>query len=267
MLVFADPNTATSLNGLCGPNWQIFLQPASFNTENIDINLDSLLLSHLGVLAASSTVVSATRAIKFAHKATSMPNPRIGREETLPIEDNLPLYRVGIIGISAIDLSDVDKMRLLFDNNTQFSKVFSVNDPKAVITLDLVDSVAVDKVQFSCSTSYSIECFTTEWIPFVVGTECSKLRITIATPTNATVTASNIVVYTRDGTRVVEGDQEAVFAVIISNVAQTLPMPAIVVDVSNWNAVGTLKLNFNQVGAAQCPTLLNLSLKPVLLEA
>lgn len=267
MIVFADINTGTSLNTLIGPNWQIFLQPASFDPESIEtLTLDSLLASHMGIIAASSSLL-ANKTIKFVHAAKSMPNPSVGQEENMPRDNGEYLYRVGIVGISAIDLTDLEKMRLLLNNNTQFSKTFTPLDPKAVFTVTLNTEVRVDKIAYTCNIPYTVECFTTEWVPFVAGTVCSAIRITLSVQTTSTVTSGNIVVYTKDASAIDITEDIASYAVLISNAAQTPPLPAMVVDVSNWDTEGTLMLNDNIVGAAQCPTLLNLALKPVLLEA
>lgn len=262
MILFADGNTANSLQSVVGPTWQIFLLPQTFDPLTIEsLTLDSLIAQNIGVIAATSSI-QANKSLKFVQTSISLPCPNIGREDSMPQDSTGPLYRVGVRGVSGVSLSDVDKLRLLLDNNSSYVVSLFPDDPRAVLTFDLSDSVAVNSIAFTSNKAYSVECFTTQWQPFVAGTVCSRIRVTLS----ASSTTGNLKVYTRDSSKVDSSVKVAAYAALVSNKSQTLPTPIIILDVTDWRAAGTARVSNSDVLAASCPSLVHLELKPKLLE-
>lgn len=265
MIVFADGNTSLSLQNVAGPSWQLFLLPTTFDTASIEtLTFDQLCASHLGVIAATSSLLT-SKAIKFVHTAKSMPNRVCGRTEFEPSNDAGALYRVGINKVSGGTLSDLDKIRLLMDNSDSLLRTLAIDAPERVITYDLNTVATIDRIDFNSNQPYTVECFTTEWVPFVLGTECSKIRITLG---SGNVTCYNLAAYTNDASKVEVNEDVVGFGVLVpSNViAGVTTTPMLLVDVTGWQTEGNARLNTVEPPAAFCPSLLHLALKPVLLE-
>lgn len=263
MLVYANPNTANSIQLLAGSSWQIFFMPKTFDPETIEtIDFKYLCANHVGVVNATSFLLP-SRAIKFVHTNKAMPNLSIGLEETEPSDFTGSLYRVGVKDVVGTNLTDYDKMRLLFENNVAYSIALSSIDPGRVLEFELAKEVSVDQIVFQSNGTYSVECFTTSWVPFVAGTVCSKIRITLG---YGSITTTSIKVYTHDELSVEENLAEIGFAVLVPNKLIAGDIPLMVVDVTDWRTTGTARINETIQAAAHCPTLSHLELLPILLE-
>lgn len=263
MILFADGNTANSLQNAIGPVWQIFIMPQEFDPNSIDtLTLDDVLSQNIGVIKATSSIL-ANKSLKFVQSAASLPNPSIGLEEHNPFDANGPLFRVGVKMVSGVGLSDVDKLRLVLDNNDSYVTSLVADDPRAVLTFDLSAIVDVASIVFNCDKPYTVECFTTQWKPFVAGTMCSRIRITLS----QSCTTGNLRVYTNNELSVDSSIKTAAYAVLVSNKGQSMTTPLMLVDVVDWRTEGTMHLNSTEIASAQCPSLVHLELKPKLLEA
>lgn len=263
MIVFADGNTSLSLQTVAGPSWQLFLLPTTFDTATIEtLTFDQLCASHIGVVAVSSAALP-NKALKFVHVSKSMPNRVCGLPESEPFNAAGPLYRVGINKVSGGTLNDLEKIRLLMDNTESLLRTLAVDAPERVVTYDLNTVATIDRLDFTSNQPYTVECFTTAWVPFVLGTECSKIRITLG---SGNVTCFNLAVYTNDASKVVANTDTIGFGVLVPYkvIAGTTPM--LLVDVADWQSTGTARINEVVLPAAHGPSLLHLALKPVLLE-
>lgn len=263
MIVFADSNTLMSLQYIGSSGWAMFLLPSTFDESSLDsLTLDNLFSSHLGVVD-TTLAASVTSGLRFNHKSNSMPNRVCGRTESEPSNSKGPLFRVGVNAVSGGTLYPHEKFSLLMDNASTLTRTLSVDAPERVITYDLNTEASIDHLDFTSNRAYTVECFTDSWIPFELGTKCSKIRITLG---SGSVSCNNLVVYTNDVSAVGVQEEAIGYGVLVHLGGTESELPMLLVDVGDWKKAGTALVNETLLPAAHYPSLMLLKMQAALLE-